>query len=176
MDWIPNVDGILFFLREVLPLIQKAIPSVKLFVVGRNPPAHLLNEVKKYPGVSCVGRVPDVRPYIRKHGVYIVPLRIGGGTRIKIYEALAMGKAVVSTTIGAEGLPLKNGKHLILADSPEHFAQAVVELLKKPTYREQLGQAGMKFVRENCSWNVAANSFANYCTEVVNARKTVLAQ
>jgi len=171
MDWIPNVDGILFFLKEVLPLIQKTLPLVKLLVVGRNPPEHLLNDIKKYPCVSCVGRVPDVRPYISKHGVYIVPLRIGGGTRIKIYEALAMGKAVVSTTVGAEGLPLKNGEHLILADSPEHFAQAVVDLLQNKSYREKLGNVGMAYIRENFSWNAAAESFADSCHKVMSIQR-----
>jgi glycosyltransferase involved in cell wall biosynthesis len=101
MDWLPNEDAIRYFVREIMPLIKKKAPDVTLTVVGRNPPANLVDLSKEDPSLIITGRVDDVRPYMESAAVYIVPLRIGGGTRLKIFEAMAMEKVVVSTTIGA---------------------------------------------------------------------------
>src|SRR4029079_4842246 len=104
MDWLPNEDGMTYFCREILPKIRQAEPDATLSIVGRTPtPA--VKKLACIPGVEVTGRVDDVRPHIARAAVYIVPLRIGGGTRLKIFEAMSMAKAVVSTTIGAEGLP-----------------------------------------------------------------------
>jgi glycosyltransferase involved in cell wall biosynthesis len=163
MDWLPNEDGILFFAREILPRISVEIPDVRLTVVGRNPSARLAEELKGYPEIRAVGRVDDIRPWVSRHVLYVVPLRIGGGTRIKIYEAMAMGKAVVSTRIGAEGLPVTSGHDVILADRPEDFARAVVRLLRNGEERRRLEDAARSYVEENASWECAAETFARLC-------------
>jgi glycosyltransferase involved in cell wall biosynthesis len=167
MDWYPNEEAVLYFIDSVLPLIRRAIPEASLTVVGRNPSARL--RAAANGAVDVTGTVEDVRPYIDEAAVYVVPLRIGGGTRIKIFEALAMGKAVVSTRIGAEGLPLSSGEHFVEADDPDEFARAVVELIRKPERRRAIEQAGRKLVEERYSWNRAAREFELHCEEVINA-------
>src|SRR5581483_11300010 len=112
----PNEDAILFFAREMLGEIKKHIPDVKLTVVGRNLSRRLLSALRRYPEIEVVGWVKDIRPFVSRHALYIIPLRIGGGTRIKAYEAMAMGKTMVSTRVGVEGLPVVDGRHLLLAD------------------------------------------------------------
>ena len=157
MDWLPNEDAMLFFCREVLPLIRAEQPEATLSIVGRAPtPA--VKQLAAQPGVRVTGRVDDVRPYMRDAAVYIVPLRIGGGTRLKIFEAMAMGKAVVSTSVGAEGLPVVNGKHVILADEPQTFARAVLELLRDADRRRQLEAAARKLVVEKYDWTAVAGA------------------
>jgi polysaccharide biosynthesis protein PslH len=157
MDWLPNEDAMLFFCRDVLPLIRAEEPDVRLSIVGRAPtPA--VKQLADSQNVRVTGRVDDVRPYMRDAAVYIVPLRIGGGTRLKIFEAMAMGKAVVSTTIGAEGLPVTNGEHVLLADEPNTFARAVVHLLRDIDRRRQLEAAARTLVVEKYDWSAVAGA------------------
>jgi glycosyltransferase involved in cell wall biosynthesis len=111
--------------------------------------------------------VDDVRPYISEATIYVVPLRVGGGTRLKIFEALAMGKAVVSTGVGAEGLPLVSGEHFLQADTPGEFARAVVSLLRDPGRRKALGDAGRQIVAERYSWGRVAREFEERCEETL---------
>jgi sugar transferase (PEP-CTERM/EpsH1 system associated) len=155
MDWLPNEDAMLYFHREILPLVRADEPDVRLSIVGRAPtPA-----VKKLAddlGITVTGRVDDVRPFMEAASVYIVPLRIGGGTRLKIFEAMAMGKAVVSTTVGAEGLPVVGGTHVMLADEPRTFARAVVRLIRDVERRRQLESAARALVIEHYDWSAVA--------------------
>jgi glycosyltransferase involved in cell wall biosynthesis len=167
MDWLPNEDAILFFAREIWGKIKEKVPGSVLTVVGRNPSRHLRQELRPYADIRLVGWVKDVRPFIARHALYIIPLRIGGGTRIKAYEAMAMGKAVVSTTIGMEGLPVKNGEHVILADSPQGFADAVVRLLQNPGDRRRIGVRARDYVEKNFGWERAAQTFAEACHRIV---------
>lgn len=167
MDWYPNEDGILDFIDKTLPLILQEIPDASLTIVGRNPTARLL-QAHGHSGVRVTGTVDDVRPYVAEAAVYVVPLRIGGGTRLKILEALGMGKALVSTTIGAEGLPLVDGEHFIAADSPEDIARAVVSLLRDPVRRAALGAAGRRLVEERHSWERVARDFEQLCEEAIS--------
>ena len=169
MDWLPNEDALTFFAQEILGRIKAKIPNVSLAVVGRKPSNRLLALLASYPEISVIGRVDDVRPYIARHAVYIIPLRIGGGTRIKFYEAMAMGKAVVSTRIGAEGLPVTHGENVVLADGAEGFAKAVVELLGDDKARDRLQTASREFVERHCSWAGAAAAFADVCRRVAPA-------
>jgi glycosyltransferase involved in cell wall biosynthesis len=168
MDWLPNEDAILFFARDILPLIKKDVPDVRLTVVGRNPSRGLLHETKKYPEIEIVGWVNDVRPYIARHSVYIIPLRIGGGTRIKAYEAMAMGKAIVSTRIGVEGLPVQDGRNVILADAAEEFAQATVRLLQDSEVRNRLERNARAFVQTDVSWQRVSHVFADICRKIAD--------
>lgn len=166
MDWFPNEDGIVHFIEAVLPRIRGEVPDVSLTVVGRNPSPRV-QRLAAIPGVRVTGTVDDVRPYVAEAAVCVVPLRVGGGTRLKIFEALAMGKAVVSTTVGAEGLPLIPGTHFLQVDDPAEFAGAVVALLRDPTRRRALGSAGRHLVEERYSWSQVARAFEAMCEEVV---------
>ena len=146
MDYYPNIDAILYFASECWPLIRSSAPRVTWAIVGRNPPSSVL-KLGKVPGITVTGSVSDVRPYLAAANVVVAPLRIGSGTRLKILEAFAMRKAVVSTSLGCEGLDVIPGKHLIVADQPEAFAQCVVDLLQDQDKRAALGSAGKEFAR-----------------------------
>ncbi len=171
MDWLPNEDAIQFFTREILPLVRERVPDVKLTVVGRKPYASLVELAKRDPSVVVTGRVEDVRPYIERAAVYVVPIRVGGGTRLKIYEAMAMEKPVVSTTVGAEGLPLRDGEDLLIADTPRAFADAVVRVLTDAETARALGARAAEKVREQFGWDKVAAVFADLCGRAVAAPK-----
>lgn len=171
MDWLPNEDAIQWFTSEILPRIREKIPDFKLTVVGRNPYQSLLELAKREPSIEVTGRVPDVRPYIERAAAYIVPIRIGGGTRLKIYEAMAMGRPLISTTIGAEGLPLDPGKDLLFADDPQSFADAVVRVLKDPALGKQIGEAGAKTVRERFGWDRVSAQFLASCERAIREHR-----
>lgn len=164
MDWYPNEDAMLHFLRDILPRIKQDVPEASLTIVGRNPSTRLRRAAAE-AGALVTGTVPDVRPYVAEAAVYVVPLRIGGGTRLKIFEALAMGKAVVSTRIGAEGLPLTPGTHCLMADDPAAFSRAVISILLDPARRGVLGSAGRQLVASRYSWSEVAQQFEGWCRE-----------
>lgn len=151
LDYTPNVDGLTWYFREVHGPIRALAPDFQLLVVGKNPLPELV-EAARQPGVTLVGEVPDVRPWYQQSWLQVVPLRIGGGTRLKIVECLALGVPVVSTTLGAQGLDLRHGRDLLLADTPEDFAGAVAGLLRDPAAREGLGRAGRANVLVNYTW------------------------
>jgi len=167
MDWLPNEDAMQYFIREIMPLVRKDIPELTLTVVGRNPYASLVELSKRDKSIVVTGRVDDVRPYIEQASVYIVPIRIGGGTRLKIYEAMAMEKPVLSTTVGAEGLPVRNNQEVVLADSAEEFAAALTTLLRDEKAAQELGARGAKVVREKFGWQAVVESFAEACAKAV---------
>jgi len=144
-----------------LPAIRKRRPKATLWVVGRNADRKILALAKEDPGVRVTGRVEDIRPYIARGAVYVVPLRVGSGTRLKIFEAMAMGRAVVSTTIGAEGLPVTNGVDIVLADEPQSFADAVCRLMDSREERNRIGNAARKLVEEKYSWESVAEQVQN---------------
>ena len=170
MDWYPNEDAILHFIESILPAIRRQVPEVALTVAGRHPSARLRAAARE-AGVLVTGTVDDVRPYIAEAEVYVVPLRVGGGTRLKIFEALAMGKAVVSTSTGVEGLPLTPGEHFVEADAPAAFAAAVVDLLRAPARRRELGGAGRRLVEARYSWTQVAGEFETCIGELACARR-----
>lgn len=167
MDWMANEDGITFFIESILPLIRQRVPDASLQIVGRSPSQRLLALAGRVPGVHVTGRVEDIRPYVREGAVYVVPLRVGSGTRLKIFEAMAMGKAIVSTSIGAEGLPVEHDKNIILADEPEEFAAQVVRLLRDPAARSSLGAAGRLLVELEFSWTAVAKQFETALSRAV---------
>ncbi len=163
MDWLPNEDAIRHFTEQIMPRVRQAIPDVRLTVVGRYPSPSLIELVRRDPAIVLTGRVGDVRPYMEQAAAYVVPLRIGGGTRLKIYEAMAMEKAVVSTSIGAEGLPVRDGVDLLLADTPQAFANAVVRVLTDPELADRLGAHAARTVRERFTWGKVAECFVEIC-------------
>jgi glycosyltransferase involved in cell wall biosynthesis len=159
MDWIPNVDGIRWFVGQVLPLIRERRPDCSLTIAGRSPGAHIRRLEQIDPRIRVTGTVPDVRPYLWAAALSIVPLRIAGGTRLKIYEAMAAKVPVVSTSIGAEGLDIHNGKNILIADSPQEFADRCLELLSNPAASQQMAAAAWEMVSENYSWEIVAKRF-----------------
>ncbi len=171
MDWIPNVDAINWFCNDILPLVRAKVPNVKLTVVGRSPGRELLELAERDSSVVVTGRVDDVRPYMESAAAYIVPIRIGGGTRLKIYEAMAMEKPLVSTTVGAEGLPVADGEELLLADTAASFAEAVVRVLRDQPFAHQLAQRAANTVRERFGWNGVAAKFARNCQQACDAHR-----
>lgn len=170
MDWLPNEDGIIYFCTEVLPLIQQRIPDVTLTVVGRKPTRKVLALAENNPALRVTGRVEDIRPYVKDAAVYIVPLRIGGGTRIKIFEAMAMAKPVISTTIGAEGLPVEQGESIVLADTPKDFADRTVDLLTRPAERQRIGKAARALVETQYGWSEVTNVLEDVLVQVSKAK------
>jgi sugar transferase (PEP-CTERM/EpsH1 system associated) len=152
MDFRPNIDAVLWFAREVLPLVQDQRPRTTFGIVGQRPHSRL-DPLRDLPGVTITGYVADVRPYIAGATVYVAPLRVGGGTRLKLLEAMAMGKPIVATTVGAEGFPVVDGQELLLADQPESFTAHLLDLLANPARRTELGAAGQSFARANYGWD-----------------------
>jgi glycosyltransferase involved in cell wall biosynthesis len=163
MDWMPNQDAIAYFVADILPRIQRSVPTVSLTVVGRSPPAALEKLARTDASITVTGYVDDVRPYVERAAAYVVPLRVGGGTRLKIFEALAMERPVISTGIGAEGLPLRDGVDLLIGDTPDEFADAVIRVLSDPVVARRLGRSGAELVRNNYAWGRVADVFATTC-------------
>jgi len=167
MDWLPNEDAIIYFVESILPLIKQQHPRVSLEVVGRNPSRKLQSLVETETSVRLTGWVEDIRPFLARGSVCIVPLRIGGGTRLKIFEAMSMGKAVVSTSVGAEGLPVQTGENILLADASNDFASSVITLLRDSNQRRRLETAARILVHENYSWPKVAETFSRVLQDVL---------
>lgn len=151
MDWAPNVDGVLDFVRTTLPLIRRERPSASLLIVGRDPSPEIRELARHDPRIMVTGTVPDVRPYLWRSLVSIVPLRIGGGTRLKIYESMAARVATVSTRVGAEGI-FASSAEIRLADQPEQFARECLDLLADERARDVLTASAWTLVNERFSW------------------------
>ena len=164
MDYGPNVEAVVRFVRESLPRVRAARPDVLFEIVGGNPAPEV--RALSGPGVSVTGRVAEVQPYLARASALVVPLAIGGGTRLKIVEALALGTPVVSTTIGAQGLGLVHGTHLCLADGAEAFARATLELLAAPEEAARLGERGRAYVHEHYRWEVLGRELVDYWERV----------
>lgn len=168
MDWLANIDAIEFFLDSVWPRIAAAVPAARMTVVGRAPPAHLVERARsRAANWTFTGYVDDIRPHIRSAAVYVIPLRVGGGTRLKVFEAMALGCPVVSTAIGVEGLPLQAGTHYLLADQAEHMAGEIVALLGDAPRRERLSAAARAYVAEHFSFRSIARDFERICLDTL---------
>ena len=173
MDWLPNEDAMQYFIREIMPRIRQSVPRVTLTIVGRDPFPSLIEQSRRDPAITVTGRVEDVRPYMERAAAYVVPIRIGGGTRLKIYEAMAMKLPVVSTTIGAEGLPVRAGEELLIADEPEEFAAACVRVLNDDALARTLGAQAAATVRTRFGWDRVAAEFAALCEQACKVRTAV---
>lgn len=165
MDWLPNSDGIKYFVKEVLPIIRQDFPGIKLDVVGKDPPQDIL-QLSDMDGIRVTGTVDDVRPYVHDSHLYVVPLRFGGGSRLKILEAFSMGKPVVSTSLGCEGIECVNGKDLLVADNPADFAASVVRLLNDPKLCNRLTSNARTLAINTYSWSVICNKLIDYYGEL----------
>jgi polysaccharide biosynthesis protein PslH len=166
LDWYPNLDALNYFLKDIFPLIAASRPQAKLRVVGRRPPQAIKTRLSETVGIDFVGEVANVQTYLHRAAVVVVPLRIGGGSRLKILEALACGKAVVCTSIGAEGLEVVDGEHVLIADSPREFAARVAELLEAKDRRRRLGGQGRQLVQRKYGWDGIANKLERVWREI----------
>lgn len=156
LDWRPNQDGVNLLLNEIFPRVRREVPNATLALVGRHPPEWLRVQAAATPGVRLHANVPDVRPFLATCGMLVVPLRIGGGSRLKILEALASGTPVVSTRIGAEGLKLTHGRDLHIADGSEELAAAIVRGIRHPYELEDAAENGRRVVLQQYDWNQLA--------------------
>ena len=169
MHYYPNVDAVQFFFQQIYPHLIRLVPQVRILIVGHNPPAEVL-QWQKLPGVTITGSVPDIRPYLAECTVSMVPLRLGGGTRLKIMESIAAGRAVVSTSVGAEGVGMRHGEHLLIADDPAEFAGQAAVLLRDAKLRGTLVKNARPYVKSHFSWEVLGKRFEAACGEMVRGR------
>ena len=173
MSYYPNVDAVLYFFREVYPLIKKRVPTFRVMVVGQDPGPEIRGLQKEYDNVMVTGTVPDMRPYLEKSTLVVVPVRIGRGTRLKIPEAMAVGRPVVSTSVGCEGLDVGDGQHLLIADSPWDFADRVARLMEDAALRRYLAENGRRLVEESYSWDSICARVERFCRKVVASENRV---
>lgn len=164
MYWPPNIDCVLYFYHKIFPMVRQALPDCTFTIAGQKPP-DVVRNLARDPAVRVTGYVDDVRAAAASCGVFIVPLRSGSGVRVKILDALAMGLPVVSTSIGAEGLMVRSGEHLLIADEPQQFAQAVISVLTDRQLAERLGMQGRELVEREYSWEVVGRRLLNVYSE-----------
>ncbi len=169
MHYYPNVDAMEFFFEEIYESVRRAVPEVQVKIVGHSPPPKI-QRLAQLPGVEVTGSVPDVRPYYEQATVFIVPLRLGGGTRLKIIEAMAMGAPVVSTTVGAEGLAIQPGQNILIADDAAAFAQSIIRLLTDSDLRKRIAEGGRILARQY-DWKELTRPFADMVETVVKEWK-----
>lgn len=156
--WFPNLDAITYFCEDILPKLLKTIGDIQLTVIGKQPDTPVAQEIAKHPNVKLAGLVEDIRPDVDAAAAYIVPLRIGGGTRLKILDALSMSKAIISTSVGCEGLDVEDGKTIVIADTPDAFAQAIVKVLADPAWADTIGRQGRQLVESRYDWAAVAKT------------------
>src|SRR5688572_28977679 len=168
MKYRPNVDAAVYFVREVLPRIVSARPKLVFYIVGGEPS----DEVRQLagPNVVVTGTVPDVRPFVRRAAVFVVPLRMGSGTRLKVLEGLSMGKPMVSTSLGCEGIDLAHGEHLLIADDAKTFADAVLDLMTQPEKAGRLGVEGRDLMLRRYRWETATEELEEFYGRLRNGR------
>jgi glycosyltransferase involved in cell wall biosynthesis len=165
LSTVPNIDAVVHFVLEIWPRIAKAHPEARCKIIGGRPPPSLL--ALAGPRVELTGFVPDLRPHLAGAAVVVVPLRLGGGTRLKIVEAMAMGKAIVSTTLGAEGIEAVPGRDILIEDQPEAFADAVNRLLAEPTVAAGVGQSARQVAVERYAWSAAAEALEGFYRRIL---------
>ncbi len=167
LSYAPNVDGVIHFIRDIWPRIAEAHPEARCKIVGGQPPSSLL--ALAGPRVELTGFVEDLRPHLAAAAAVVAPLRLGGGTRLKIVEAMAMGKAIVSTTLGAEGIEAIPGRDLLIEDQPKAFADAVNRLLGDPELAARIGQSARSLAVERYSWAGAARALESFYRGIMEA-------
>ncbi len=168
LDWLPNVDSFWWFYKQIFPRVEERCPTVKLYVVGKSPPPNVRS--LRTDNAVVIGFVRDVRDYIARCQVCVVPLRIGGGMRIKILEALAMEEAVVSTATGCEGIAVTNREHLLIADDEGEFARHILELFENEPLRKKIGRRGRELVERLYGWEGIAEQLEDQYLKVLGSR------
>lgn len=165
MNWFPNRDAIIYFLKEIWPPVKKVIPDLNLTLIGYQPPEEVVSKSKKEK-IETLGFVDDVRPYLTRATAYIVPIRVGGGTRLKILDAFACGKAVISTSIGCEGLDVTPERNILIGDSPSEFAEQVIKVCTDGDLMRSLGRAGRELVEKIYTWRLIGENLNRIYTNL----------
>ncbi len=160
----PNVEAVLYFYRDILPAIKKEMPRVRFNIIGYDPPEEILR-LQNNNGIKVTGYVEDIRPYLAGSKVFIMPIRLGMGMRGKLFEAWAMEKAIVSTSIGCEGIDAENGKDILIADNPVDFAKKVIMLIRDERLRKRLGKNGRKKAMQKYDWDILTKKLENIYKE-----------
>ena len=172
LHYPPNADGIRWFLEEVFPIVRSAVPETHLTIIGKNPPKDFIKIAqRKANSISVAGYVPDVKPFVQEAGVILVPLLAGGGMRVRILEALAYARPVVTTTTGLEGIEALPGKDILVADTPEDFAQETIRLLRDPALRKEIGGNGRQFVERRYDWRVVFKGYDTFYQKIDTERR-----
>lgn len=171
MNMFANRDAVLHFVNDVWPRVALEAPDARFYAVGQDPPPELLVLAKRDPRIVVTGYVDDIRPIVRRAAVYVVPLRVGGGTRLKVLDAMAMGKALVSTSIGCEGIAAKAGAHLEIADTADTFARSVLALLGDRSRRQALGHEARRLVERQYSWPVIGGQLLDAYREAMTVER-----
>ncbi len=174
MDWMPNVDAMMWFVEDMMPALKQKYPDLTVTVIGRNPIQRVKDLARRHDFVRVTGTVDDVRQFLNESELMIVPLRVGGGTRIKIFEAMATGIPCVSTRIGAEGLPVTHGEHILLADNPADFVREIGALFDSRDLREKVGANARSLVEKQFSWESITAVFETYCHEVAQRGRSAV--
>ncbi len=169
ISYSANRDAVCFFLSDIYPIIRKEIPNIRMRITGKQDGVSLPRNLN-YDGVDLLGYVPDIRSAVGSSWISLVPLRVGGGTRLKILESMALGTPVVSTSKGAEGLDVENGKHLLIADEPRQFALAVIRLLRDANLRAEIASNGRQLVKEKYDWAKVMPRFLDLVERVATSR------
>jgi glycosyltransferase involved in cell wall biosynthesis len=171
MSWAANVDGIHFLLDEVFPLLMRARPKLRAVIIGRDPPAALADKIRERGlNVTLTGFVDDIRPFVAEANVYVIPLFVGSGTRIKAFEAMAMGRPVVSTALGMEGLDVTDGEHFVRADDAAAFARSILMLMGDGPMRARIAGGARRLMEERFSWSRVARQFEAICLRTRDRR------
>jgi glycosyltransferase involved in cell wall biosynthesis len=170
MYYYPNIDGVLHYFQTMHEALRAAVPDLRVLIVGHMPPPEIVS-LGSLPGVTVTGSVPDVRPWLSRAWVQIVPLRLGGGSRLKIVESMASGVPVVSTTVGAQGLDVSDGVELMLADEPADFVRKTAMLLEDSELRLRMASTARSAVEEKYSWQGLGRRFAEFCADTVEVAR-----
>ncbi|MBU0951930.1 MAG: glycosyltransferase, partial [Elusimicrobia bacterium] len=174
MNFLPNTDAALYFYKDILPLVEKEIPEIKYYIVGKCP-TEQIRMISNGRKVVVTGYVEDIRPYIAKASLNVCPMRIGTGMKYKIIEAMALGTPTIAASFACAGIPeLKNGENIVIADTPADFAGSVVRLLKDKNLRRQISANGRKVVLENYTWKNIASKFENMYLEAIEKNSNKL--
>jgi polysaccharide biosynthesis protein PslH len=159
MDLLSNIDQLLWFVSEIYPLVKRQFPDITFDIVGRDPASEIVALGQSDPSITVTGAVPDIRPYVARGDIYVVPLRVPGGTRVKLYEAMALKRPVVSTSFGSEGLEVVPNRDLLVADTARDFAQAIIGLLSDQSRKDSLAEQGWRLMNRQCDWSYRASQF-----------------
>lgn len=166
MHYFPNIDAVRWFFKAMYEPLLAAVPNLKVLIVGHQPPSDIV-ALGQRPGITVTGSVPDIRPYLARSWVQAVPLRLGGGTRLKIVESMAAGLPVISTSVGAQGLDVRSGAQMSLADAPEEFVRKLAAMLSDRDGRERMARAARTFAETHYSWQMLGGRFADFCFATV---------
>jgi glycosyltransferase involved in cell wall biosynthesis len=152
MTWYPNRDAMVYFCRDIFPLIKKQIPEARFDIIGRHPPREVVELARQDTDIITHGYIDDIRPYVAAASVYVVPIRVGGGTRLKILDAMACGKAIVSTSVGCEGIDVTPDENILIGDTPEAFSEQTIRLFKDAKLRQAIEVNARRLAQEKYSW------------------------